>query len=248
VGSLFTSYESKDGTTWTVVGSDDIPMAAAVYVGIAVTSVDATKAIQAVVDNLSVTQSQTANKPPTVSLTAPANNSTFTAPANITLSASASDPDGSVSKVEFYSGSTLLSTDTTSSYSFAWSSVPAGTYSLTAVAYDAAGAKTTSAAVTVTVKATTTTPPTAVVFQKSPDHATLVTSYRLDVFAPSANPSTATPIATVNLGKPTPDASGVITAPQSAFFLALAPGTYQATVTAIGSAGSSRSAAVTFTR
>jgi regulation of enolase protein 1 (concanavalin A-like superfamily) len=34
----FSAYESGDGTTWTLVGTDTIPMAATVYVGLAVTS------------------------------------------------------------------------------------------------------------------------------------------------------------------------------------------------------------------
>ena len=58
-----------------------------------------------------------------------------------------------MSKVELYSGSTLLGTDTLAPYAFTWSLVPAGTYSLTAVAYDAGGLSTTSAAVSVTVNA-----------------------------------------------------------------------------------------------
>ena len=44
------------------------------------------------------------NIAPSVSLTAPANGASFSAPATITLSASASDPDGSIAKVEFYRG------------------------------------------------------------------------------------------------------------------------------------------------
>jgi hypothetical protein len=248
-GTLFTAYTSTDGQTWQVVGSDNIPMADAAYVGIAVTSHNTTATTRAGVDNLSITQAQTqatANQPPTVSLTTPANGTSYTAPATITLTASASDPEGQLAKVEFYAGSTLLGTDTGSPYTFTWSSVPAGSYTLTAVAYDGAGAKTTSAPITVAVT-TATTPPRAVTFQASADHATLV-NYRLDVFASNANPATATPIASVNLGKPTPDSTGLITSDQSAFFTALAVGNYLATVSAIGTSGESRSASVAFSR
>jgi RHS repeat-associated protein len=90
---------------------------------------------------------------PTVSITAPANNATFTAPANITLTASAADNDGSVSKVEFYNGATLVGTATTAPYTVAWSNVVAGSYSLTARVYDNRGSITTSAVVTVVVSA-----------------------------------------------------------------------------------------------
>jgi hypothetical protein len=121
---------------------------------------------------------------------------------------------------------------------------------LKAVAYDTAGAKGTSSTVSISVAAstTTTTAPRAVSFQKSADHSTLVTSYRLDVFASTANPSTATPVKSVSLGKPTPDSTGLITVDESSFFSALASGSYLATVSAIGSGGTSRSAAVAFTR
>src|SRR6476646_1841136 len=92
-----------------------------------------------------------ANTPPTVSITSPANGATFTAPANITINATASDSDGTVTKVDFYQGTTLLGTDTTSPYSFARNNVAAGTYSLTAKATDNGGAITTSSAVSITV-------------------------------------------------------------------------------------------------
>jgi Big-like domain-containing protein/IPT/TIG domain-containing protein len=89
------------------------------------------------------------NAPPTVSITNPSNNTVFTAPANITIDAAASDSDGTISKVEFYQGATLLNTDTTAPYSYNWPSVAAGTYSLTAKAYDNNNATTVSGAITV---------------------------------------------------------------------------------------------------
>ena len=58
-----------------------------------------------------------ANVPPTVSLTAPVTGASFTAPATINLTATAADSDGTVSKVEFYNGATLLGTATTAPYS-----------------------------------------------------------------------------------------------------------------------------------
>lgn len=91
------------------------------------------------------------NNPPTVSISSPTNNATFTAPASITINVTAADVDGSITQVQFYNGTTLLVTDITSPYSFPWQNVAAGTYSLTAVATDNAGATTTSTAVAVTV-------------------------------------------------------------------------------------------------
>ncbi|HKQ05772.1 MAG TPA: LamG-like jellyroll fold domain-containing protein [Blastocatellia bacterium] len=91
------------------------------------------------------------NLHPTVSLTSPANNATFFAPANITLTANASDSDGTISKVEFFQGSTKLGEDTSSPYSIVWSNAPTGTYTLTAIATDDAGSTTTSDAVSINV-------------------------------------------------------------------------------------------------
>jgi GH18 family chitinase/chitodextrinase len=92
-----------------------------------------------------------ANTPPTVSLTSPAGGASFTAPASITLSANAADTDGTINSVAFYQGTTLLNTDTSSPYSYAWTGVAAGTYAITAKATDNSGAVTTSAAVTINV-------------------------------------------------------------------------------------------------
>jgi chitinase len=60
-----------------------------------------------------------------------------------------------VSKVGFYNGSTLLSEVTAAPYSYTWSNVAAGTYSITAKATDNSGAATTSAAVSITVSGST---------------------------------------------------------------------------------------------
>ena len=248
-GYKFEAFRSTDGVTWTSVGAQSVPMADTVYVGLAVTSHDATATTTAVMDQFKITSTAlTTNQPPAVTLTSPASGTSFAAPASVTLSASASDPEGRLSRVEFYVGSTLVATDTSSPFSATWSTGTAGSYSIKAIAYDADGGVTTSATSTISVTSTTSTAPTKAVFQASPDHATLVTSYRLDVFANGATPGSATPIATSNLGKPTPDANNDITVDRATFFSALAPATYLATVSAIGSSGESRSAAITFVR
>ncbi|WP_425451446.1 glycoside hydrolase family 48 protein [Sphaerisporangium album] len=95
------------------------------------------------------------NQPPTVALTSPTAGQTFTAPATVNLAANAADSDGTVSKVDFYSGTTLLGTDTTAPYTYSWTGVAAGDYSLTAKATDNAGATTTSSPVGITVSGTT---------------------------------------------------------------------------------------------
>ncbi|NSL87346.1 glycosyl hydrolase family 8 [Chitinophaga solisilvae] len=93
------------------------------------------------------------NNPPTVSITSPAANASFTAPATVTINATAADSDGTVKKVEFFNGATKLGEDTTSPYSYTWNNVAAGSYSLTAKATDNGNAATTSAAVNISVAA-----------------------------------------------------------------------------------------------
>jgi hypothetical protein len=105
------------------------------------------------------------NAPPTVSITSPANNAVFTAPANITINATASDTDGTISKVEFYQGTTLLNTDTATPFTYTWNSVAAGTYSLTAKATDNNTAVTTSSAINVTVNPAC-SPPTGLIISE----------------------------------------------------------------------------------
>jgi subtilisin family serine protease len=104
------------------------------------------------------------NSPPSVQLTSPASGTIYSAPASVSLSATASDVDGTVTQVAFYAGSTLLGADTMPPYTFSWTSVPAGDYSLTAVATDDAGATTTSNAVTIHVVA----PPPSTPFGGTP--------------------------------------------------------------------------------
>ncbi|MGL5759288.1 chitinase C-terminal domain-containing protein [Plesiomonas sp.] len=95
------------------------------------------------------------NTPPSVSLTAPANNASVKVGDTVTLSATASDKDGTVAKVEFYIDGVKTATSTAAPYSYAWVAT-AGTHTLLAKAYDDKGATTDSS---VSITATATTPP-----------------------------------------------------------------------------------------
>jgi chitinase len=93
----------------------------------------------------------TTNPAPSVSLTSPANGTTFTSGGTITVSANASDSNGSVTQVEFFANGQRLGADTSAPYSIAWSNVAAGSYTITAVATDDGSASTTSSSVSITV-------------------------------------------------------------------------------------------------
>jgi len=93
------------------------------------------------------------NQPPTVSLTAPANNATYVLPVDLAVTASAANPErnGSIASVEFFANDASIGTATASPWRIVWSNPAAGTYTLTARATDNLGAQTTSAARTLTV-------------------------------------------------------------------------------------------------
>jgi hypothetical protein len=93
------------------------------------------------------------NNLPTIVLTAPANGASYTAPATITLAATVTTNGHSITRVQFYNGATLLGEDTSAPYSYTWSNVGSGNYSLTArVVYDS-GSTITSSSGGITVAA-----------------------------------------------------------------------------------------------
>jgi choice-of-anchor A domain-containing protein len=103
------------------------------------------------------------NNRPIVALTSPVDGASFPAPAALHLTASSTDSDGSITRVDFFSNGTLLGSDTSSPYTWDVPNVAAGTYALIAQATDDDGATATSATVTVTVTAEpSNTPPTVV--------------------------------------------------------------------------------------
>ena len=96
-----------------------------------------------------------ANPAPTIALTAPANGAGYTAPATINLTASVTTNGHSITKVQFYNGATLLGEDTSAPYSFTWSNVGGGNYSLTAGAVYDSGSTITSPSVGIAVASVT---------------------------------------------------------------------------------------------
>jgi chitinase len=173
------------------------------------------------------------NAVPSVSITSPTNNAAFAAPASVTINATAADADGTIAKVEFYNGTTLLNSDNAAPYSFTWASVAGGTYSLTAKAYDNLGAVTTSTAVTIVVTAPNVAP-------------------SVSITSPVTNASFAAP-ASVTINATAADADGTVTkvdfyngttllnsdnaAPYSFTWASVAAGTYSLTAKATDNSG-----------
>lgn len=244
-GSLLSAYESLNGTSWTLLGTDTVPMSGTIYAGLAISSRSTTTLANATFTNVTVRQlSAGANQPPSVTLTAPTAGATYTAPATISFSASASDADGTISRVDFYRGTTLVASDTASPFTTSWASAPAGTYSLTAVAYDNEGASTTSPAVNITVNGSGSQAPT--VSFVSPAQGSTFTApatIYLEAAASDADGS----ISRVDLYQGTTLVKSDSTVPYSHSLTGLAAGSYQFTATALDNSGLTRSATVSVT-
>ncbi|MBI3880948.1 MAG: hypothetical protein HY301_12930 [Verrucomicrobia bacterium] len=99
-----------------------------------------------------VTVSALTGTPPTVALTSPSNAPVFRAPANVLLAANTADTDGNVVKVDFFRNALFIASVLTNgpTFQYLWQNVPAGTYTLTAVATDNSGLSTTSSPVVIT--------------------------------------------------------------------------------------------------
>lgn len=124
------------------------------------------------------------NVPPTVAITSPANNQSFTAPANVTLIATANDSDGSVTNVSFFDGVTLLGGTNNTPYTITVG-FALGSHALTAVATDNLGISTTSSVVTVTVSILNIPP--SVTLTNPPNNAILSSSANVTINAAASD-------------------------------------------------------------
>jgi endo-1,3(4)-beta-glucanase len=102
-------------------------------------------------DEVLILVSASGNLSPTISITSPSDGSSIKEGVAITINTIASDLDGSVTVVEFFDGATKLGEDATAPFSFVWNGASIGNHQLTAIATDNLGAKSTSAAVAVSV-------------------------------------------------------------------------------------------------
>ncbi|NJM79206.1 MAG: T9SS type A sorting domain-containing protein [Flavobacterium sp.] len=126
---------------------------------------------------------------PIVNITSPTNNATFNQGQNVTINATASS-SVNITKVEFYDGTALVGTDTSSPYSFSSSTLSLGTHNFTAKAYSDCNKITLSGVRTVIIN-TVVTPPSdapitgpscgnamqALTFELSPQQRANATSY-----------------------------------------------------------------------
>jgi RHS repeat-associated protein len=172
----------------------------------------------------------TVDAPPTVTLTAPANNAIFAEPASVSLSSTASDAVGNVTKVDFYQGTTLIGTATAAPYTFAWTSVPAGNYSLTAVATNDGGGTSTSAPIAIKVDAAP-----SVTLDTPANNAVFATSASIGLSATAGD--TVGSIAKVDFYQGTILIGTATASPFTFNWTGVAAGTYSLTAVATNDAG-----------
>ena len=151
-------------TSWTPTVSDSYTITAVATDNLGLTATS---------NAVSVT-TETANQAPTISITSPANNAVLTTDEAVTITATATDPDGTISSVQFKVNDVNLNAPVTSPpYSTSWTPTVSDSYTITAVATDNLAATTTSPVVTVTSSAPTIPTPTVNIATTTPQ-ATLI--------------------------------------------------------------------------
>ena len=92
-----------------------------------------------------------ANQPPSVAILSPASNASITQGTAVSLAAEAKDPDGSIARVEYWKGTTLLGTATNPPYQVVYAATTLGSASIVAKAFDNLGATASSVPVSFSV-------------------------------------------------------------------------------------------------
>jgi hypothetical protein len=218
-------------TTWTAGAAGNYTLTARAYdnAGAATTSAP-----------LAISVTAPANQPPTVSVSSPAANATFTTGATVTISANAADADGTVARVEFLVNGAVIANDTAAPWTTTWTAGAAGNYTLTARAYDNAGAATTSAPVSITVTAAANQPPTIRITQPASSITVGVPS-TLTIVASVADPDgTVTRVEFLVNGT---IVGNVTAAPWQTVHTISSPGTYTLTARAYDNAGAATTSA-----
>ncbi len=157
-GSTFTGYASPDGAAWTFVGSATFTMPSSLFVGLALTSRKDGTLNTSTFDGAFVL-TDSANASPMLTVSSPGPGAVYPSPGAVSLAASATDADGTVSRVDFYQNGALIGSDATSPYGVDVSGLADGPYVFTAVATDNLNATAISPPIGVTVSASAPPPP-----------------------------------------------------------------------------------------
>lgn len=130
------SYEPAYAYATNVYDVSEVPENIIKYSGVGIIDVEAPEGV---------------NKKPVVAIIAPTTGKEFLETDEIELQVSASDVDGSITKVSFYQNDSLLGENTASPYEYSIGVLPKGDYSFYAIATDDSLASTTSSTISISV-------------------------------------------------------------------------------------------------
>ena len=223
VGSAITSAPYSVSWTPTAPGAANITAVATDNLGATTTSAAVAVTV--------------ANQSPTITITSPNNGATVTTTSGTTLTATASDPDGTIASVQFkIDGVNFGSPITSAPYTLSWTPTTTGSHAITAVATDNFGATTTSATVTVTA----TNQPTPTVTASAPKAGLINEAQTLAATATISGDTIASvqfKVDTVNQG------AADTTSPYSTQWTPTTKGSYSITAVALGALGGSTTSA-----
>ena len=180
--------------------------------------------------------SSSGNAPPSVRISAPADNATAESGDTVQITAEASDADGAVSVVHFYAGDTLVGSDSTAPFGFNWPEVRGGSYALKAVATDDGGGVGTSVPVRLNVNPSS-APPSCVL--DTPVNGSSYTAPANIAFKATASANRDRAITTVQFFDGARSLTTMTAGPYEFNYGGLENGTYTFTVRCTDSAGAS---------
>lgn len=186
--------------------------------------------------------------PPVVTLNTPTVSQVFTTPASVSFTATATDKDGTISKVEFWgrksgtSSVVLLGSDATSPYSFNWATSDIGGYLVYAKAYDNDGQMTNSTVVNITIKAPNVLPTVQFISPLGSEVINFGENVDLEIFADDVDGT----ISKVEIYNGVNKVTTLLADPYIYNWASLAPGTYTVTAKAYDNEGGSKTTSVTF--
>ncbi len=156
-GDTIQTALSSDGINWSKIGSRILKLNRLAYVGLAVSSNNTDSVCNVIFDKVRITQG---NIGPIVNMSSPQKTGTsYVTPANVVVTGSAYDLDGTMDRTEIFLNDSLVATSKTASINQTLSNLKEGNYLLYLKGYDKSGATQTSDTIGITVNALSTKTP-----------------------------------------------------------------------------------------
>lgn len=217
--ALTASASDSDGSIASVILIDNDVTNATVTVppySVSITPAQGPHVVRAIATDNSGLQSQTSasftitSSPvfPVATLTAPSGGASFTSPADVTMSATATDSDGTITIVRFFANGAQVGTDSSSPYSFTVPGLTVGTYELHVQAVDNDSGTGVSATNTITVLAPPGTPPVVTLTAPTNTQTFVFAQDLVTLSATATDDGAITNVSFYRVSEPTPPAPG----------------------------------------